>query len=476
MTQPRPDINIAGRFWLWEETVVDDDTLTDRGGQAAPPEIAVPILYVALQCARPEAGAARHSLANTDRVLIGRAADPMLRRDVEKGTRTLFIGIPDPHLSARHAHIDRVGDEFFAQDLGSRNGTRINGVRLDGRSAIADGDLVEVGHTLLLYRAAALVALGSAPDVALANDDGAMPLETLEPSLAQGATLLASVAKSTSPVLLLGETGTGKEVVARAVHRLSGRQGSFVAVNCGALPATLVEAQLFGHVRGAFSGALTNAPGLLRAADGGTLLLDEVGDLPEPSQAALLRVLQEREVLPVGAVQPIKVDLRVLAATHKPLTQLAAQSKFREDLLARLTGYSFTIPPLRERREDIGLMVAAFARERPLTLLPAAGRALLRYDWPHNVRELRHALGIAATLAKNGPIDLAHLPPAVARAPSRPPPPPASAVAELERQRLIASLARHRGNVTEVARELGKARMQVQRWMKKYGLEGRLFR
>jgi transcriptional regulator with GAF, ATPase, and Fis domain len=214
-------------------------------------------------------------------------------------------------------------------------------------------------------------------------------------------------------VLLLGETGTGKELLARAIHRLSERKGPFVAVNCGALPMTLVEAQLFGHVRGAFSGAVADAPGLLRSSDGGTLLLDEVGDLPEPSQAALLRALQEREVMPVGGVRAIKTDLRVVAATHQPLEKLVAQGDFRKDFYARLAGYSFSLPPLRERREDIGLLVGAFARERPIRLTAAAGRALLRYPWPLNVRELHQALDVAATLAEGELIDVMDLPPAV---------------------------------------------------------------
>ncbi len=452
--------------------------MTDRTERPlAPSEIAVPVLYVALSCARPELGGARHSLGNVDRAVIGRSSDAAPRRTFASGLWTLSVAVQDSHASSRHALFERLGDDFFVEDLGSRNGTRVNGAKLTERCLLADGDFIEVGHTILQYRAAALVPMGFAADAACAQDDADSALQTLDAALAQQAEELTRVAQSPAPILLLGETGTGKELLARAIHRLSGRSGRFVAVNCGALPVSLVEAQLFGHVRGAFSGAITNAPGLLRAADHGTLLLDEVGDLPEPSQIALLRVLQEQEVLPVGGVEPVKIDLRVIAATHKPLRELAAEGKFRDDLLARLRGYSFALPPLRARRQDIGLIIGAFSRERPFRLLPTAGRALLRYDWPHNVRELRHALGIAATLAGTEPVGLEHLPAAVAQSLLLPRSPVDSAnTEERTKKRLVASLTRHRGNVTEVARELGKARMQVQRWLKRYNLDWRAFK
>jgi transcriptional regulator with PAS, ATPase and Fis domain len=302
-------------------------------------------------------------------------------------------------------------------------------------------------------------------------------LVTIEPHLARRAVALGRVARSNAPVLLLGETGTGKEVLARAIHRLSGRRGTFVAVNCGALPATLVEAQLFGHVRGAFSGAAGDAPGLLRSADGGTLLFDEIGDLPGPAQAALLRVLQENEVVPLGATRPIPIDLRIVAATHRPLGELVARGEFRSDLFARLAGLTFLLPPLRERREDIGALVAAFASKMPIRLTPEAGRAILLYDWPLNVRELHRALEVAVALSDGEVIDVAHLPPAVAACASRPIPRPEEVSGEgLLQEKLTLAFARHGGNVSAVAREFGKGRMQVQRWMRRFGIDPRSFR
>jgi pSer/pThr/pTyr-binding forkhead associated (FHA) protein len=454
-----------------------EETLTETGGQGstALPDLTAPHLFVALECDRPAAGVARHSLANIDRVLVGRGSVRSSERSFDGGARTLDIRVPDPRMSSVHASLVRDGVHFAAEDLGSRNGTRVNGARIAASTPLADGDCVQVGHTILRYRPEFRVPLGEPADVDSSTEDRACPIRTIDPALARRAAALGRVARSAAPVLLLGETGTGKEVTARAIHRLSGRLGSFVPVNCGALPATLLEAQLFGHVRGAFSGAVGDAPGLLRSADGGTVLLDEIGDLPVLAQAALLRVLQEHEVMPVGGVRPIQIDLRVVAATHRPLAELVARGEFRSDLFARLAGFTFSLPPVRERREDVGLLIAAFATEQPLRFTPDAGRALLGYDWPLNVRELFQALQVAVALADGDPIDSVHLPPAIgaSRSPAKGARAPA---ADPLYEQLVASLGRHRGNVSQVARELGRARVQVRRWMKRFGIDAGSFR
>jgi DNA-binding NtrC family response regulator len=241
-----------------------------------------------------------------------------------------------------------------------------------------------------------------------------------------------------------------------------------------------VESHLLGHKTGAFSGAVRDEPGFVRASSGGTLFLDEIGDLPATSQAALLRVLQEGEVTPVGATRPLQVDLRVVAATHQPLEALVAQGAFRGDLLARLEGFTFALPPLRERREDLGLLVSDLLRASPDSsgprpLSPEVGLALLRYDWPKNIRELSHCLARAYALAKDEPrLELSHLPPAVRCAwPAPAPSEPAvdePAEPQLRRQ-LEHLLARHEGDVAQVARSLGKARMQVYRWLSRLAID-----
>lgn len=210
---------------------------------------------------------------------------------------------------------------------------------------------------------------------------------------------------ASASVLLLGESGTGKELVARRLHELSGRKGPFVAVNCGALPSSLIEAELFGHEKGAFTGALTAKIGKVRQAEGGTLFLDEIGDMPLEAQTRLLRVLEERQVEPVGSTQPVEVDLRVVAATHRDLQAMGQEGRFRDDLRYRLEVLVVRLPALRERGEDVLLLARAFlahyAGQRPLRFAARAEKALLAYDWPGNVRELRNVVERASVLARS---------------------------------------------------------------------------
>ena len=209
--------------------------------------------------------------------------------------------------------------------------------------------------------------------------------------------------------------------MARAIHELSGRRGAFVGVNCGALPQALIEDELFGHRRGAFTGAVDDRPGLVRSAEGGTLFLDEIGELPAASQVAFLRVLQEREVVPLGSDRPIKVDIRLCAATLRDLDELVASGRFRRDLHARLFDLTIELPPLRERRADLGLLVRALLARIPggagARFAPAALRALVRHDWPSNIRELEKALRGAVARASGEAIELRHLPEAARREP-----------------------------------------------------------
>ncbi len=227
--------------------------------------------------------------------------------------------------------------------------------------------------------------------------------------------LAARVAPTGATVLIGGPSGAGKEVLAREIHRLSARAaGPFVAINCAALPETMLEALLFGHERGAFTGASGAAPGLVRAADGGTLFLDEVAELPLPLQAKLLRVLQEREVLPLGAVRPVHVDVRVVAATNRDLEQAVAAGRFREDLYWRLAVFPLHLPPLADRPDDIlplarHLLARAAGEGRAAALAPCAAAALLAHRWPGNVRELANVLERAAILAGDGPVTALHL-------------------------------------------------------------------
>jgi transcriptional regulator with PAS, ATPase and Fis domain len=261
-----------------------------------------------------------------------------------------------------------------------------------------------------------------------------------------------------------------------------------VGVNCGAIPAALIESHLFGHAKGAFSGAVRDEVGFIRSADGGTLLLDEIADLPQASQAALLRVLQEREVVPVGATRPIPVDVRLVSATHESLDELVARGEFRRDLFARIAGAVLELPALRERRDDIGILVGTLLSKlapeqaSSLTLSPEVGRALVSYDWPLNIRELEQCLKTCVALARQGEIELSHLPSKVRAALDRPVDsqrPSASALNERDQQlrlELLAQLSEHAGNLADVARAMGKARMQVHRWCRRFGIDAKVYR
>ena len=282
------------------------------------------------------------------------------------------------------------------------------------------------------------------------------------------------VARTRLPVLILGETGTGKELLAREVHRVSGRQGPFVAVNVAALPGSLIESELFGHVRGAFTGADRDRAGLVELASGGTLFLDEIGDLPLPLQAKLLRVLQEQELRRVGDVKTRKVDLRVVSATHRDLSAMADEGSFRRDLLYRITGLETALPALRRRPRDLAKLAAGALGNATLTA--EARAAVLGYRWPGNVRELLSALEAARALAAPSPvIGLEHLPLALRRAAAEKPAPEGGgsyrkAVADAKTQAIEAALAAHGGNRTRAAKTLGLSRQSLLYEMKVLGL------
>ncbi len=436
-------------------------------------------LFVVLEAARPTAGGARVSLAGVDALTIGRG-DARVFAKPNAASRT--IAIPDARMSTTHARIVRKDGALLVEDAGSTNGTLVNGVAATD-APLRDGDVIELGQTLFIYREIE-GDLGRTPDLDGGHDATPPGLATLDPILARRYERLARVAAVPLPLLLLGETGTGKEVLARAVHALSKRPGPFVAVNCGAIPHGLLESHLFGHVRGAFSGALRDEAGLVRSASFGTLLLDEIGDLPAASQAALLRVLQEGEVTPVGSSAAIKVDVRVIGATHKPLEALVERGEFRRDLYARLAGYSFALAPLRDRKVDLGLLVASLFASAKLDattnvrLHREAARAMLRYDWPMNVRELEQCLRASSVLAEEGLITLSDLPAPIADAlhdANDDDDAPSDADEDLKRE-LLVRMAEARGNVSEVARLMGKARQQVQRWVRRFGIDPEAFR
>jgi transcriptional regulator of acetoin/glycerol metabolism len=420
-------------------------------------------LILAFDSQRPNHAPSICSLVGVRRVLISRGADA-LDRTVLNGASVLDVHCDDEWMSSPHATLEVDSDGAWVLcDARSKNGTRVHGVPVY-RHRLQDGDWIEMGSTFILYRASRPYDSRMPTELGY-RDALADPFGTLSPSVAAALSPIRRLAPTQLPILIMGETGTGKEVAARAVHGLSGRPGDFVALNCAALPETLAESELFGHVRGAFSGAERDQLGLVRAADRGTLFLDEVGELSLALQAKLLRVLQEQEVTPVGATRPVRVDLRILSATNRRLDREVEAGRFRADLLARLSGYRLDLPRLRDRAEDFGLLLSRLLSRigaGGTTLDRAVIRQLLAYDWPHNIRELEQVLRAAVALAGPGErIQLRHLPQAVLGFASMDP----------VRSRLEGLLKSHAGNVSAVARDMGKARVQIRRWCKRYGLD-----
>ena len=390
--------------------------MTDKGvtlslvDESAPGQVRrVPHLFLDLECDRPLVGPARWRLTGIDQVRIGRGG----ARRSQVDSKVLAIQVPDGWMSSEHVEIRYSEGVWIARDRGAKNRMMVEG-QPASEAELSSGDLLQLGHTFFRFRT-------DVPELGPATVDfqalgGVGPLSTLSAAFGAVVERSAAVARGRVPVLLVGESGTGKEVLARSIHAQSGRRGMLVPVNCGAIPPNLVEGELFGHKKGAFSGASQDRPGWVRTSDRGTLFLDEIGDLPATAQAAFLRVLQEAEVVPIGGSRPEPLDLRVVAATHHDLKRLVREGRFRHDLLARLDGVTLRLPALRDRSEDIPLLLVLLLRklspERPdVKFTPAAAEAILRYRWPLNVRELEQALAGALALSATGPaIESAHLP------------------------------------------------------------------
>ncbi|MFO0547327.1 MAG: sigma 54-interacting transcriptional regulator [Polyangiaceae bacterium] len=403
------------------------------------------------------------------------------------------VPLNDPSISREHLAVRLLPDGFLITDLGSTNGTFVGDLVV--RDAIVSVEtLVRLGKTALrLVPLAETVEHEVSPRAAFGRMLGASA------SMRETFALLERVAPSDLTVLIEGETGTGKELAAEGLHLSSGRAGDFIAVNCGAIPRELLESELFGHEKGAFTGAVRERRGAFLAADKGTLFLDEVGELPLDMQAKLLRALERREVKPVGSDRSSVVDVRVVAATNKNLAKEVKASKFRQDLYYRLAVVTVKIPPLRTRLEDVRLLVEGvweeLARRRAATGLPpperldATAMAMLhRYDFPGNVRELRNIVERWAVLgATLGPGETSPLGEA---SPTRPPAPTSSGATEFselvalpyheakdalverfERAYTTAILEQSQGNVSKAARDAGIDRRHLQRMMVRFGIK-----
>lgn len=442
-----------------------DTNTMNLGGRGCPPaqgEVGVVTLYAPEPSAVPSA-----VVVPVHGLVLGREPPPGA------------LALPFRSVSRVHARIAVRGAEIEVEDLESRNGTFVNG-RIVRKAFVDDGDEVRVGEVLfkIVRDHASLFA-----EFPLGGIVPSSPLEALRGGRVMEAVRqdIARVARVDLSVLVLGETGTGKELVARGLHDASGRPGRFCAVNCAAIPTALLESELFGYKRGAFTGADRDRLGLVRSADGGTLFLDEIGDMPLDAQAKLLRLIETRHVTPVGSHVAEPVDVRIVSATHRALERYVREERFRADLYARISGHTIYLPPLRDRKEDIYQLTRLFIDRYGGADVRATPPFMLRlcsYDWPFNVRELDSAIKRAVSLGPaDGLLDESHLPVSLEadnHADDASPPGGdervrAGQIAPSEEE-LRELLVLHRGNVAAVARHLSKDRTQIHRWLKRYGL------
>ena len=391
----------------------------------------------------------------------------------------------DRSLSRNHAAVVYEADSrrFAVEDQGSRNGTYVNGRRAE-REHLSIGDLIRLGETVIAVTRRA----APRPEVTPAGNRAIVAVSAaMRGVLAQ----CERVGPSDLHVLVTGETGVGKELVAHHIHASSRSSGPLIAVNCATLRPELAASELFGHVKGSFSGADRDHRGLLETAAGGTLFLDEVGELLPDIQAQLLRAIEEHEIRRVGGTHATHVDLRVVAATNVVLGEAADGGEFRSDLYARLAQWTVHVPPLRERREDVPALarhlLARFAPREEFDLTADAMEALCLHEWPRNVRELSSLVRrVTVELPEGGEVDMDLLPPEILvtlgpRAgdeepepvPGLPSPPAGQAPTRTELEIL---LTHYGGKVTEVARHLGRHRVQVHRWLKRHDLKAADFR
>jgi len=377
--------------------------------------------------------------------------------------------LTDPAVSRHHVSIRLSKRGALLRDLGSTNGTRVDGVEVI-EAFLRPGARIAIGDTTIEVREHGVLSEPVSEQTSFADVLGTSS------AMRRLFEKLPRVAASDATVLLTGETGCGKSLIARTIHRASARrEGPFIVVDCGAIPPSLIESELFGHVKGSFTGAHRDRPGAFRAAAGGTLLLEEIGDLPLDLQPKLLRALEERMVTPVGDDRSISLDIRVLAATHRDLRESVNAGRFRGDLYFRLDVVSLHVPPLRERRSDIRLIADHFHRE--LTGQPAPGSLLDAFeqrDWPGNVRELRAAIERLIVLGDSAdPVELI---------PSPVPPEPVVevdlstsfreakelAIAAWDARYLRALLAAHKGNISSASRAAKMDRNHLRDLLRRY--------
>jgi DNA-binding NtrC family response regulator len=400
--------------------------------------------------------------------------------------RSLVLGVPhvrigagapndvvleDPHASRFHCELRRTDEGWLLRDLGSLNGTRVGDVAIK-EGVLQPGAVISVGATKIRF----LADEGNLDEVVASPQQrfGAVVGKSLR--MREVFAVLERISPTDLTVLIGGETGSGKDVIARAIHAESSRaKKPFVVFDCAAVAPNLIESELFGHVKGAFTGAMESRDGAFVRADGGTLFLDEIGELSLDLQPKLLRALEQRTVRPVGGGKEIPVDVRIIAATHRNLEQAVRDGKMRQDLFFRLSVVTVQVPALRHRAEDLPLLVEAvlLQLDKPLGIAPETMQILERYDWPGNVRELRNVIESAAAVCDSEQIEARHLmffkprrrDPTMEKLPLA-----GKTLESLERAAIVQTLEQCGGNKTRAARALGISPSTLYEKVKKYSL------
>jgi len=409
-------------------------------------------------------------------VLVVAPGTPDERR-IELGSRALTIGsdpdahirVSDPHVSRRHAEVARVDASVVVRDLDSRNGTYVDGIAVK-EAILHDRATIRIGATTLRFETETKAAGPTGPR-RMGDAIGASP------EMQQVFEVLERLAPSDLTITILGETGVGKDVLARGVHAASARSaGPFIVFDCGAATPTLIESALFGHEKGAFTGATAAVAGAFERADGGTLFFDEIGELHLDLQPKLLRALEQRRIQRIGSTTEIPVNVRILAATNRDLEAEVAAGRFRQDLFFRLSAAVVSVPPLRDRLADLPELVDTIlvAEGRRLRVTQDTLDALTSYDWPGNVRELRNVLSAAAAMADADLLEPRHLlffktkrrDPTLADAPLA-----GRTLESIERAAIVQTLKVADGNKTKTAKALGIAASTLYEKMRRYGIE-----